>query len=328
MPFNDDQVQVLQISIIVSCTLSMIGSSLIILSYVLWKDVQSPLRKLLLFLSISDFVTACGNVFGSLFSEHPLFCIAQSFITTYSSMVSFMWTMAIAIYLYMIICRLHSLALKFIFLFHLVCWGVPLMLVCVAMGFNALGFDDVIANHTGWCWVAANNMIPWPPVNPQLFWKLADGKILEMCTYILTPIIYILSKRKLDFEQYDQRLILNTNVRNTLQNTDRKLVLIPIIFVGVRIWGSLRFLLQGFYPGLESVFWLALFQCVGDSAQGWANCLLYCVFTRKIRNKFIWRCCPLVVVKLCCTRILEDVDVAPNEKRIATFEIQRGYQEN
>jgi len=179
-------------------------------------------------------------------------------------------------------------------------WGLPLMIVCFAMAFGALGLDQY-SGLVGWCWIADKNEIAWPIFNEDdkaytlFFWKMVAGKGIEIFTYIFTPFVYILSKRELDFENYDQRLLLNNSVRATLQDTDRKLVLIPIIFVGVRVWGSVRFLIaELLVNNILQVWWLALMQGVGDSAQGWANCILFCIFTRKIREKFVEylpKCC-------------------------------------
>jgi len=294
-----------------SCCFSVVGSFIIILSYVLWKDVRSPLRRLLVFLSISDFLTATGNligvagVVGEQSNSNSMVCTLQSFISTCSSICSFLWTMSIAIYLYLVISKRHTLALKLIPLFHMVCWGIPLMVISFSMAFGAIGWD-YYSGIVGWCWVSDIRLISWPTFDDYnstvVFWKIIAGKGIELFTYIFTPLVYILSKRELDFENYDQRLLLNTSVRATLQDTDRKLVLIPIIFVGVRMWGTARFLFAAIIgPSVDGIYWLAFMQGVGDSAQGWANCVLFCIFTRKIREKFI-ECLP----RVCCCRKKEE----------------------
>jgi len=202
-------------------------------------------------------------------------------------MSSFLWTMSIAIFMYLVISKKHTLAVKLIPLFHMVCWGIPLVIVCFSMAFGVLGSTGAV----DWCWINSYEHISWPRFSPEdtvIFWKMIAGKGIELIACIFTTVTYIISKRKLDIqlEDYDQRLYLNTNVRATLMDTDRKLVLIPLIFVGVRVWGSVRFLVQPY----QDVYWLALVQGVGDSAQGWMNCILFCITTRKIREKFVDSC--------------------------------------
>jgi len=189
------------------------------------------------------------------------------------------------------------LALKLITAFHILCWGVPLVLVCFAMGFNALGFD-IYEGSVGWCWVAIADFISWPPWGPKsksLFWKLIAGKGVELLTYFITPVVYIASKRVLNSEAYQQSVLLNDNARATLQDTDRKLVLIPIIFVVLRMWGTIRFVGGVYCPRFIFIYFLAILQAIGDSSQGFANCILFCFFTKIIRDKIFnsvnWTIC-------------------------------------
>jgi len=279
---------------ILTCCLSILGSALIIFTYYYWKDIRSPLRSLLLYLSITDFLSALGYIVGISFQkiEKPglLFdlCLVQSFITSWASLASFMWTMSIAIYLYFVITKRHDIALKLLNVFHVLCWGFPLILVCFAMGFNALGFDFA-SGSMGWCWVSFAPYISWPPwpsADKSFFWKLIAGKGIEILTYIFTPIVYISSKRALHSKTNSQSIV-NVSVRTTLQDTDRKLVLIPIIFVCLRIWGTIRLLFGVYCPKFMSIYALAILQSIGDSSQGWANCVLFCFFTKKIRDKIM-----------------------------------------
>jgi len=248
------------------------------------------LRSLLVYLSLADLFTAVGNITVLYnYKGDSTVCLIQSFITTAASICSFLWTMAVATYLYLVISKQHRFALKIINVFHILCWGIPLFLVSFAMGFNALGFDEY-SETVGWCWINSANKISWPDwekPNKVLFWKILVGKGIEILTYLITPVLYIVSKRILQYDR-SQQLLLNTTprVRVTLQDTDRKLVLIPIVFLFFRIWGSVRFLTSIYCPGFLFFYPIALMQGLGDSAQGWANCLLFCFFTTKIRQKF------------------------------------------
>jgi G protein-coupled receptor 157 len=197
--------------------------------------------------------------------------------------------MSIATYLYLVISKQHRIALKMINIFHVICWGVSLFLVSFAMGFNALG-PDKFSETVGWCWIRSAYSISWPDWSNQakeIFWKVLVGKGIELLSYVFTPVFYILSKRILHHDR-SQQLLLNTTprVRATLQDTDRKLVLIPMVFLFFRIWGSVRFITSVYCPGFLGIYPVALMQGLGDSAQGWANCLLFCFFTTKIRQKF------------------------------------------
>lgn len=101
-----------------------------------------------------------------------------------------------------------------------------------------------------------------------------------------------------------------------MRDFELKLLLIPVVFVLIRAWGTIRYFLTtrwsrdtlhtycasaDYYPAFLAlqVLWLLLvdafvnlicLQAFGDPAQGWANCLLYCLFTKKIRER-LFPCC-------------------------------------
>uniref|UniRef100_A0A6B2LBQ6 G-protein coupled receptors family 1 profile domain-containing protein n=1 Tax=Arcella intermedia TaxID=1963864 RepID=A0A6B2LBQ6_9EUKA len=283
---------------VVSCVLSILGTGLILFSWVFWKDVRSKLRMLVVFLSVSDMVISSGNLLGSFMLMAHLtpgtfekYCEAQSFFTTGSSMVSFMFTMFIAIYLYLMVSKKTDAAVRLVPLATFLSIVIPLLIVSLAMAFGALGLSQY-SSRIGWCWIAPGENIYGPPLSFSgriVFWSFVAGKGVEMTAYLFTPILYFYIRREMNAQQYDSRL-LNANVRMTLQDTERKLVLIPFIFLGLRIWGSLRYvgtLTENEFLSCNVV--LAALQGVGDSGQGWANALLFCFFTRKVRVK-IFEC--------------------------------------
>ena len=119
--------------------LSIIGSTVIIHTYVQFPKLRTTCRKLLVYLSIADLLTAFGNLlgiiwyyayrddedlvhtFGSLF-----LCKFQSGLTIFSSISSFFWTVAIAVYLHLsIVKNNHALADRFVLPFHVICWLLP-----------------------------------------------------------------------------------------------------------------------------------------------------------------------------------------------------------
>ena len=64
--------------------------------------------------------------------DDRMLCVVQSFFNTWSSMSSFCWTVAIALYLYL--CLVHrkvEAAERLVPLFHLVAWVLPGITVAV-----------------------------------------------------------------------------------------------------------------------------------------------------------------------------------------------------
>uniref|UniRef100_A0A6B2LB81 G-protein coupled receptors family 2 profile 2 domain-containing protein n=1 Tax=Arcella intermedia TaxID=1963864 RepID=A0A6B2LB81_9EUKA len=281
-----------------SCSLSMVGSLMILLTYVAWEDMRSTVRRMLVFLSLGDFFVALGNLFGVVYDIHAnsksVYCKIQSFITTGFSMYTFLWTMFIGIYMLLIITKRKRTAMKLIPLFHLITLFVPLIIVCVAMAYGALGYS-MQSGTRDWCWISDHYMIYQPhfeqPLTSILFWQIVAGKGIEIFAYIVTPIVYLFSRRELGTNE-SSSLFMDYQIL-TIQDIDRKLILIPLIFFGARVWGTIRFL--GVSTGLTVIkcqFWLAVLQGFGDSAQGFFNAILFVALTRKIRDKFkLLLCC-------------------------------------
>lgn len=131
-----------QVIVITTSCLSVLGATLIILSYVIWADTRAVSRKLLVYLSVCDLFTATFNLVGVLAGEAALtddgqpstLCQVQSVITSYSSVASFLWTTAIAVFLYVSVVRgspeKAKASVKYL---HVSCWLLPAIAVGAAM---------------------------------------------------------------------------------------------------------------------------------------------------------------------------------------------------
>ena len=208
-----------------ACGLSMLGSLLIILTYILFSDLRTTSRLLLVFLSLMDFGTALANSIGmaSNYKGTTKECQVQAAFAIFCSMSSYFWTAAIAVYLYLTIVRQQqALAKKLVKVFHVVAWGIPLIIVVLAGGLNVLGYDtDKYGKDSksatvtgGWCYIRKSS--PAQPDEPggnqsQLanstdsppqwyskqwfqFWVMIAGGAWQMAIFIFCVVIYILIK--------------------------------------------------------------------------------------------------------------------------------------
>ena len=125
-----------------SCCLSVIGTLFIMYTYIRLSGIRDDTRRLLMFLSLADLITAGGILMiplshlnytppvpGQRVHEKHItnVCKAQSFVTTFSSMASFFWTFVIALQITSDwLSNLNSVQRRFVFgISHLICWGVP-----------------------------------------------------------------------------------------------------------------------------------------------------------------------------------------------------------
>ena len=180
----------------ISTSLSICGCFIIFATHVLWKDVRSTSRKILLFITIADLFTAVGYLSGQRLTETWKYsCAFQSFVTTTSSMMSFFWTSCMALYLYAVSIKTnYELGKRIIFVFHCVSWPVPLLISLVALLAHKLG--NTCGRNTGtahWCWIkedCSNETRTTSPHYETVGWMLLTGKLWEIISYIVIIFVY------------------------------------------------------------------------------------------------------------------------------------------
>lgn len=142
--------------LLVSTIFSTLGCLLIILTYALYKDIRSPSRHIILCISIADLIVSISNLVADIFinPSNKDGCIIQSFIGSTFLLSSFLWTLSLAIFLYIsLVLGKPSTAIALVHpWFHLVCWLFPLAINLVALATGNLGDSQDIA-VSGWCWI-------------------------------------------------------------------------------------------------------------------------------------------------------------------------------
>ena len=196
---------------IASCTLSFIGSIAIVFTFLRWKDVRSGLRWVIVYLAIADFFTAAGYLMGSFnylsfkseYSREGLkvactrfdcICQIQAFVSSWSSMCSFIWTIVLAFYLFWTIVKKEVKTVNCLFpLYHLLAWGLPVVIMLPLLVTSKLGYSPIAAS--GWCFIRADT----PTISGGVPNKLsltaiglifAGGKAIEITTYVIVIGLY------------------------------------------------------------------------------------------------------------------------------------------
>ncbi|CAB1330299.1 unnamed protein product [Coregonus sp. 'balchen'] len=284
-----------QVVILISCALSFWGSLLIICTYILWPDLRTTPRTLLVFLSVADFLSAGSYAYGvwSVFESDSVDCVVQGAISTFANTSSFFWTVSIAIYLYIFIVKSNQrLADSFVLCFHVISWGIPLGITIAALSLGRIGYDASEVS-VGWCWVRIQ-------APDHVLWMLLTGKIWEFLAYLTLPVLYILIKKHIHrahaaLSEYRPILACSPLSQSLSNMADRKLTLIPVIFIALRIWSTVRFLLMlADSPARQNPVLVTL-HGIGNTFQGAANCIMFVLFTQPIRSRlstmFCYCCC-------------------------------------
>lgn len=208
-----------RITVAITCFLSMIGATLVMVSFICFKTMRSPTRLILFNIAIMDFLVAFSNFFGDVGnferyyinttalhsaclkdgvypSEDMLqtppsyinsMCISQAFLAMYSTLSSVLWTSGLAVYLYLSISHsgtrkgLISLAISFI-----ISYIMPLGICLWALLTQKLGYSPY--NAASWCTLIIYN----PSTNTVDKYVAIFGYNLWIyLTIILTVVIYI-----------------------------------------------------------------------------------------------------------------------------------------
>ncbi|KAJ6656768.1 hypothetical protein lerEdw1_003099 [Lerista edwardsae] len=366
-------------AVLASCALSGLGAGLLVGTHALWPELRTRPRQLLLCLSLADLLSAASYFYGALrdFQAPSWDCVAQGAVSTFANTSSFFWTVAIALDLYCAIVRGSRAGAGLLCGFHVVSWGVPLLITVVAIVLKKIGYDasDV---SVGWCWIDLE-------AEDRVLWMLLAGKMWEILAYVTLPVFYILIKKHInravgisryflfqigmilmaafglltfgepeslpdlgawrlpswptykqgricEFEQLlvrppgnricpnlqlplmlaiashsafavghaalsEYRPILSSSAACPPGTSvaDKKLILIPIIFIFLRIWSTIRFVLTLCdSPAVQNPL-LVVLHGIGNTFQGGANCIMFVLCTRVVRNKLLsslccWQC--------------------------------------
>ena len=193
----------------VFCCLSIIGSLLIILSYVLFKNRRSRAREILLHISLMDLGVALTNLVGLsvyydswFFQRAPPYvatqndtkiaainalCRTQAFFAALFTYCSVLWTISLAGYLYCLI--LHhgtKIALYFLRFCYVFCYGMPLLVSLWLVAKNWLGYSPY--ESAGWCSLKDKD----PETGEvHLIVTIFGNDLWIYLTIVLIPILYL-----------------------------------------------------------------------------------------------------------------------------------------
>ncbi|KAM3711197.1 hypothetical protein ACB098_01G091200 [Castanea mollissima] len=110
-------------------SLSFVGSSFIVLCYVLFKELRKFSFKLVFYLALSDMLCSFFNMVGD--PSKGFFCFAQGYSTHFFCVASFLWTTTIAFTLHRTVVRHKTDVEDLEAMFHLYVWGTSLVMTVI-----------------------------------------------------------------------------------------------------------------------------------------------------------------------------------------------------
>ena len=195
------------------CCLSIVGSLVIILSYVGFKSLRTKPRLILVHLSVMDFGVAVSNLVGLCVNFDSYYinysnitykngvplpndpgsavniaCIAQACFADYFTVGSFMWTISMAVYLYLRIVHYQEPRSANASYYSAIaaCYSLPFVFVLWKLLTHRLGFSPF--GSEGWC---GDKLIDVQTGKPQILMDFISYQIWVLLTFILVPVLYI-----------------------------------------------------------------------------------------------------------------------------------------
>ena len=195
----------------VTCGLSIVGATLIVLSYTCFKNLRTKARRILVHLSIMDFGVATANMVGVLVyfdgyysvisrgngsvslivmppsAEIENLCITQAFFAVYFTLGSILWTICLAIYLYFTLVfydKKHGQYFeRFAYVFS---YGLPLLVSLWLVLTEKLGYSPY--NSAGWC---ALILVDPATHKRDIYTAILGYDLWIYLTLTLVPLVYL-----------------------------------------------------------------------------------------------------------------------------------------
>ena len=211
--FIDDRVKNTLPYTLISSSLSVVGSLLIIILFLAWKDMRSSnTRKMIFLIAVADLFTAASFIsavtkhYTFLHQLHPgetvtveirnnsdyvRFCEAQAFLTVYFQCVSFFLTSFLAVYFVIILVfKKHKLARKLILPFCLTSWTMPIITCGYVLSHRRFGISDS-RSSVGWCFID-NSFLHKNRDKVAMFflWELFAQKLWEISAFFVIIACY------------------------------------------------------------------------------------------------------------------------------------------
>ena len=194
---------------IVSYTLSCLASILIIFLYIAWKDLRdNGAHSIITFIAISDFFTAFAYMIGSVnllaytYNRHLLkpswhhcsifkiVCEIHSYIVTWGTVSSYIWTVILSFYFYFGIAYNHNLMKKLMPLYHILAWGAPIVVVFPLLYLKKLAYAPFVSGI--WCYMKIYRNMP-PFASDGHIVATVSVQLPELISFVLIVVVFFIT---------------------------------------------------------------------------------------------------------------------------------------
>lgn len=197
----------MRVAVGITCVLSILGSFLIIASYILFKDIRTRARLILFHLSLMDLGVGMANLVGDAVrferfyvrnstlvdpDDVPkIFCEGQAFFAEFCTISSILWTCALAVYMYFLAVEKSTAFMRvFIWVCYVMCYGTPLFVTIWTLMTERLGYAPY--NSSGWCSIILKNVrMGHSAPNTDIYGAVFSYDVWIITTIMLTVVVYL-----------------------------------------------------------------------------------------------------------------------------------------
>ena len=199
-----------------TCCLSIIGSLAVILTYLVFKSLRTTARLVLVHLSVMDMGVGLANLVGlSVNFDHYYFpnasnasnyntlglpelknvslalrysCLAQAIAADYFTLGSFLWTLSMAVYLYLKIVhnQLPGAAKRSLYVCTAVSYLLPVGTVLWKGLTNRLGYSPFTSE--GWC---GDKLIDLSTGQTHILMDFIGYQVWILLIFVIVPVLYV-----------------------------------------------------------------------------------------------------------------------------------------
>jgi hypothetical protein len=269
MGFSSNEEENIWLTLQVTNSLSLFGSSGILFFYFCYPSSRSYALKLVLYMSTADILRSVGFLLPT---SPRYFCLIQAVLTNFGSLSSLIWTSIIAFSIFSVVIlevtniQKHEKYMLFLGYF------VPIVLVWFPFITDSYGKDG------GWCWLRNDK---W-----RLLWSIGDFYAIVVIIVIVNIFTYY---RVISEIRFEIGLLLESphDLSNKAMLFNR-FSLYPLIIVIC----YLPILTERIYELAtnESIYWLTLFSAAMTSIIGFLNAFVY-GFTNNVLHTLSESCC-------------------------------------
>jgi len=244
-----------------AAALSLVGSSFIVLCYLLFRELRKFSFKLVFYLAVSDMFCSLFTILGG--PSNAFYCFAHDYSAHFFCVASFLWTTTIAFTLHRTVVKHKTDVEEFGSIFHLYVWGTSLATTVL----RSIGSE--YGRPGSWCWIQQGSM----------------AKVLHLITFYLPLWGAILYN---GFTYYEVNRMLNNATRMAAGISDRsnqsdiradrkafnRWGYYPLILIGSWAFATINRLYDFTNPG-HKIFWLSFLDVGFAGLMGLFNSIAY-----------------------------------------------------